>query len=406
MTPARTVAGKNSRSAPGAAHPADPRQDGVPGIVLRSRGRTLEASGRRHVLAEAVADGLAAAVSKVFAEAGPGSHLVAGALPFDRQAPAYLVCPEAARFDDAPAAGRTSGAGSRTPWTVAEHPSRAVYQRAVRDVLLRLAADDTGETEPLTKVVLARTLEVEAPHAIDPRDVLARLLDNGAEDAYCVPLLPAPDGIGRTLVGASPELLIEKRRQTVTSLPMAGSAPRTGDLPSDRAAAQALMQSAKDRVEHRLVVEWVLDTLAPHCRALHAPDGPVLASTATMWHLATPVEGELKREISSLELAAALHPTPAVCGTPRDRARDLIRGLEPFDRGFFGGAVGWCDATGDGRWMVAIRCAEIAGRTARLYAGAGLVRGSDPATEADETGAKFRTMLDALGIDERGRLTR
>jgi isochorismate synthase len=122
-----------------------------------------------------------------------------------------------------------------------------------------------------------------------------------------------------------------------------------------------------------------------------------------MWHLATPITGSLHDEaVSSVELAAALHPTPAVCGLPRDRARAVIGACESFDRGFYAGAVGWCDARGDGRWLLAIRCAEISGDQARLYAGCGIVAGSDPAAELRESSAKFRTVLGALGIDEAG----
>lgn len=371
-----------------------------PDITLRSPGRTLTAFGIRHVLTETLAGDLVAAASRHFAT-GSVDDLIAGALPFDRHAPSYLIGPEAARIDHAAPAAPYRDSKAVATWTVTERPSRDGYQGAVRDVLARLAAAAQEPGEPLTKVVLARMLEVAASEDIDPHRVFLRLLEAGAEDAYCVPLPPSGDGRSRMLVGASPELLVETRGRIVTSLPMAGSAPRDGDPATDREAAQGLMQSAKEQAEHRLVVEFVLDTLSPHCRQLQAPDQPVLASTATMWHLATPVEGELRRDISSLELAAALHPTPAVCGTPRDPASAVIRELEPFDRGFFGGAVGWCNASGDGRWMVTIRCAEIAGREARIFAGAGLVRGSDPATEADETGAKFRTMLRALGIDER-----
>ncbi|MNQ93520.1 Isochorismate synthase DhbC [compost metagenome] len=121
-----------------------------------------------------------------------------------------------------------------------------------------------------------------------------------------------------------------------------------------------------------------------------------------MWHLGTRIEGRLRRpdEVSAAELAALLHPTPAVCGSPRDRAAELIRELEAYDRGFYAGAVGWTNAVGDGAWYVALRCAEVCGREARLYAGAGIVEGSDPAAEADETSGKFQAVLRALGVDE------
>ena len=123
-----------------------------------------------------------------------------------------------------------------------------------------------------------------------------------------------------------------------------------------------------------------------------------------MWHLATHVEGELRDPaVCSLELARALHPTPAICGVPTETANEVIQRLEPFDRGFYSGAIGWVDGRGDGRWMVTIRCAEIVGSRALLYAGAGIVAGSDPESEAAETSAKFIALLRALDIDEEGR---
>ena len=161
-----------------------------------------------------------------------------------------------------------------------------------------------------------------------------------------------------------------------------------------------MLESEKDRREHRAVVEAVLDTLAPYCARLSAGGGPALASTDSMWHLGTDIEGSLKDPATPcVELVAALHPTPAVCGFPREAARTTIEALEPFDRDFYAGAIGWTNSAGDGEWHVSIRCAEIASSRVRLYAGAGIVEGSDAATETRETAAKFAALLDALGID-------
>ena len=124
-------------------------------------------------------------------------------------------------------------------------------------------------------------------------------------------------------------------------------------------------------------------------------------STASMWHLGSTIEGTLRDpDVTALDIALDLHPTPAVCGTPFAPALDLIRALAPFERAYYSGAVGWSDANGDGEWHVAIRCAEISGRTARLFAGAGIVAGSDPVQEAAETAAKFTALRTALGIDD------
>jgi isochorismate synthase len=185
----------------------------------------------------------------------------------------------------------------------------------------------------------------------------------------------------------------------VHSHPLAGSARRLPDAGEDREAADRLRTSDKNRREHAMVVEAIFDVLAPYCRDLSAPPAPELVSTSTLWHLATPIRGTLRDpSVSSLELACALHPTPAVCGLPRAAAAEAIRMIEPFDRGFYSGAVGWCDGNGDGEWHVTIRCAEIAGSTARLYAGAGIVAGSDPDEEVAETATKFMALLGALGV--------
>lgn len=206
---------------------------------------------------------------------------------------------------------------------------------------------------------------------------------------------------GRALIGATPELLLEKTGGRIESHPLAGSARRMADPDLDRQARDGLAQSAKDQREHAIVVEYILDTLAPYCSALGCPQGTALTSTRSMWHLGTLITGELRDpDTPSVLLAAALHPTPAVCGLPCERAANLIGQLEPVERDFYAGAVGWSDLGrgGDGAWYVAIRCADICGPFARLYAGAGIVPGSDPRAEAAETGAKFGAMLQVLGL--------
>ncbi|MET9663490.1 isochorismate synthase, partial [Streptomyces sp. NPDC006510] len=209
-----------------------------------------------------------------------------------------------------------------------------------------------------------------------------------------------PTGAGRTLIGASPELLVSRQGQRVVANPLAGSTPRSTDLAEDVRRAAALLESAKDLHEHAVVVDAVHQALAPHCTELTVPARPTLIRTATMWHLSTTVTGTLASpDTSALALACALHPTPAVCGTPTTTARRVIAETEPFDRGFFTGVVGWGDARGDGEWVVTIRCAEAEERTLRLYAGAGIVAASVPGAETAETAAKFRTFLSAVGAE-------
>ena len=192
-----------------------------------------------------------------------------------------------------------------------------------------------------------------------------------------------PSGPGRTLLGASPELLVSRHGDRLTANPLAGSTPRAADLAEDVRRAAALLESAKDLHEHAVVVDAVREALAPFCADLEVPERPTLVRTAAMWHLSTTVTGELADPATSaLELACALHPTPAVCGTPTDLARAVIGELEPFDRGHYTGMVGWSDANGDGEWVVTIRCAEAEGRTAAAVRGGGrrrrlLARGRD-----------------------------
>ncbi len=146
-----------------------------------------------------------------------------------------------------------------------------------------------------------------------------------------------------------------------------------------------------------MVVEAVEQALAPFCSELRHPPEPVLLGTANVWHLSTPFRGRLGSDgVSVLDLVAALHPTPAVCGVPRDAARKALVELEPLDRGLYAGPVGWVDAAGNGGWAIALRCADVGDRTARLFAGAGIVAGSEPRLELDETERKFRALLDSL----------
>jgi isochorismate synthase len=183
----------------------------------------------------------------------------------------------------------------------------------------------------------------------------------------------------------------------VRSTPLAGTAPRSGDPDEDRTNAEALVASAKDREEHRIVVEAVAEVLGGCCDELTFDDEPVLEPTANVWHLATRFEGVLRdTSITALDLVAELHPTPAVCGKPEASALASIAELEGFDRGAYAGPVGWVDAHGDGDWAIALRCAELKGEAATLYAGAGIVAGSVPEQEVDETDRKFRAFLDSL----------
>lgn len=362
-------------------------------FVLVTQGRMLATRGCARLLAGTDGASLAAE-AEAFLAATDGVPMLVGALPYARTRAAHLFQPDqVSRRPGRPPAG-AGGTSRARRWRVSPVPTAAAYRDAVAAALARMAAGDE-----LRKVVLSRSLLLEADAAIDADALLARLARDGSVTAFRVPL-PG----GAALIGATPELLLSKQGSDIVSHPLAGSARRHADPARDHAAAEALLSSEKDRREHGEVVEAILDQLRPWCTELGAPEGTALTATASMWHLGTRIEGRLRdASVSSLELARLLHPTPAVCGVPREAADAAIAELEGYDRGFYAGAIGWCDAGGDGAWYVTLRCAEIDGRTARLYAGAGIVPGSDPAAEAEETSAKFAAMLGALGIDEAGR---
>ncbi|MGA4843863.1 isochorismate synthase DhbC [Streptomyces sp. G45] len=340
---------------------------------------------------------LAARVAGTLADAraaGVEAPVVIGAVPFDQSAPAALAVPEALR--DAPplAADPLIALPAEPPaaadWRIRQVPAPDAYGSAVAAAVERMWR---GE---FSKVVLARTLELDSAAPVDVPAMLQRLARRDPT-GYTFAL---PTGPGRTLIGASPELLVSRRGRRVVANPLAGSVPRSDDLAEDVRRAAALLQSSKDLHEHAVVVHAVHQALAPHCADMTVPAQPTLTRTAAMWHLSTTVTGTLASPATSaLELACALHPTPAVCGTPTATAREVIRESEPFDRGFFTGMVGWGDASGDGEWVVTIRCAEAEGSALRLYAGAGVVAASEPEAETAETAAKFRTFLAAVGAE-------
>ncbi|MFJ3493661.1 isochorismate synthase DhbC [Streptomyces sp. NPDC086091] len=339
-------------------------------------------------VAERVAETLRAARTRHRA-----APLVVGAIPFDHAAPAALVVPETTRGGPALAADPlvalpAPALGRPAAWTARPEPEPEVYGKSVA------AAVDRMWKGEFSKVVLARTLELTSSTELDLPGMVQRLARTDPTGyTFAVPTAP-----GRTLLGASPELLVSRHGDRVVSNPLAGSIPRSDDLAEDVRRAAALLESVKDLHEHAVVVDAVHQALAPYCATLDVPARPSLIRTATMWHLSTTISGTLARpDVSALEIACALHPTPAVCGTPTDVARRVIRESEPFDRGFYTGMVGWGDAEGNGEWVVTLRCAEAEDRRLRLYAGAGVVSASEPEAETAETGAKFRTFLNAVG---------
>lgn len=324
------------------------------------------------------------------------SGLVVGAIGFEPDARAALVEPDVVMRVDGPLEPPAFFRGIRTRARVVEEvPTASEHRTRVSTAIAGVRSGD------IDKVVLARAVRLASDDPIDAHAVCAALIDSSpAADGFLVDLSPAGGAYtGRVLVGSSPELLVRRRGDLVECHPLAGSAPRSADPAADQAAGRALRTSGKDASEHAFVVESLARALGPLCTDLEIPDHPTLTSTREMWHLGTRIRGRVADpRTTSLDLALAVHPTPAVCGTPTDEARRLIGAIEG-GRGFYAGAVGWSDASGDGDWMVTIRCAEIdADRSGAIaWAGGGLVADSRPDDEVAETGAKFRTVLRAFG---------
>ncbi|MCX7208732.1 MAG: isochorismate synthase DhbC [Proteobacteria bacterium] len=374
-------------------------------MFFASSRQTLLAQG--HYATVPTADSLEAlneAVSRALKQAKATGHfdpVVVGAIPFDGQKPACLSIPRSVLRAGPLPQSLAQPRPQAVPCSIQSLPEPQVYADGVARAVRHLQNKD------LDKVVLARALDLTAEQAVDIPKLLVTLAQRNAHGyTFAVNLSAAAaeeEATPRILIGASPELLVRKQGKRVFSNPLAGSAARSPDPKIDQELGEALLQSAKDLHEHRVVVDAVAAGLRPFCSALNVPERPVLMHTETMWHLSTEISGELIDEATtSLMLASALHPTPAVCGHPNRSARDLISQIEPFDRGFYTGMLGWCDANGDGEWIVTIRCAEVLGKSLRLFAGAGIVADSSPQSELAETSAKFRTMLNAMGLVHAG----
>jgi menaquinone-specific isochorismate synthase len=256
-----------------------------------------------------------------------------------------------------------------------------------RDEVVAAAVERIGRGE-LEKAVFARELVLTTDQPISAEAVVQRLAS-----VFPTAALFLVDGF----VGASPELLVGRNEDVVRAHPLAGTAATSSDPAVDQRQIAALLASGKDRWEHRITIEWLLDQLLPFCSYVDAEPEPSIVTLANVHHLGTLVEGRLSSPPTPiLELVATLHPTPAVGGSPAKEALTLIDELERADRGRYAGPTGWVDADGNGQFAVAIRSAQLGATETRLFAGVGVVADSDPAAELAETRAKFRAMLGAL----------
>jgi len=246
------------------------------------------------------------------------------------------------------------------------------------------------EKTGVDKVVLARDLVATTTTDIDARPILTKL---AAE--YPSTWTFAVDG----LVGATPELLLRLSKGMVTSRVLAGTIPKTGDDAKDLALAASLARSSKDLEEHEYAVRSVAEALEPFCSSTNVPESPYVLHLVNVMHLATDVTGALiksKQRVDAFSLLNSLHPSAAVCGTPRNIAFDIIDEIEGMNRGRYAGPVGWIDASGDGELGIALRTGQISGREIRIYAGCGIVAGSNPEKELEESAAKMIPMKSAL----------
>jgi isochorismate synthase len=329
---------------------------------------------------------------------GTNGPIAMGALPFLPGSSADLVVPQVivgksadgrrwvTSIDDADleAEHATEPVPSAASFSISPGVEVEHYLAAVA------AARHAVRSGQMHKAVIARPVDVTSDRPIDVHAVLRRLRATfGSSHRFSI------DGF----IGASPELLVAVEGDIVRAHPLAGTTRTTGDPATDERLAAELQASPKNQIEHRAAIEMVRDTLLPYCSYLDWAPEPSIVKVANVQHLGSQAEGMLSKPAPTvIELLRALQPTPAVGGYPRDAAIELIVDVEGFERGLYGGAVGWVDGQGDGTWAVSLRCAELSADrcSARLVAGGGIVADSDPLSELAETQAKFQAMLSAI----------
>ncbi|NDK23980.1 isochorismate synthase [Streptomyces sp. TR1341] len=326
----------------------------------------------------------------------------------DGEGPARLVCNVLVTEDTDPvtvvrsrralvaalAAPVSEPAAAGGQGTAVEVPSGAAFRDMVGHAVRDIRSGD------FDKVVLARRLQSRAEQPVSPGPALRRLRD-AYPDATLFAAHRSRRGTDHCFLGATPEYLVRVTPDGVLrTVGLAGSAPRGADAAHDACLADQLLHDAKTLHEHQVVTDSILATLDGVCADILAAPGPRVLKLANIQHLCSPIEGRLltPHRAAALDLVGLLHPTPALGGHPAGIALDWLRAHEGMDRGWYAGPVGWVDADGAAEFGVAIRSARVDGATTTLYAGAGIVDGSDPRSEYEETRVKFRTMATALGV--------
>ncbi len=366
-------------------------------LLWRSTDSTLVGAGKMHAIDVSLAN--ADSVRTSLADAGEGA-IAFGALPFDRAAAGKMHVPEivlsergGVRYLTFPSDRSEADVAAEllelaaAPLAPMPRSIRLELERSAtawRDDVVGAARDHLNDTDT-RKAVFARQLLLHADRPFSVGEIVIDLAER-----FPMAQVFAIDGF----VGASPEVLVSRNDRVVRAHPLAGTAARRSDPDDDAQVVQELLASSKDRVEHKITIDWLLTELLPFCSYVDAEPEPSVMSLSNVHHLGTIVEGVLSAPPASvLDLVAAVHPTPAVGGDPQKLALELIEQLEGFDRARYAGPAGWIDADGNGEFAVSVRTAQIDGPAASICSGVGVVALSDPAAELRETQAKFRAML-------------
>ncbi len=320
-------------------------------------------------------------------------QMIIGAIPFDSRTKATIIVPEKLMYyqnsdfiDDLQIKNQSSTIIQDT-----DIPERHQFNEMIQHAIHYI------NDQQFNKVVLARILNLRLEAEPQVSAWLTNLIKKN-KHGY---IFSIGTDYHRSLIGASPELLVKKEGKMVTINPLAGSRKLTWNKEKDAELEMELLHSKKDLHEHKIVVDFMCERLYPYLSDIDFNEEPDTLYTDTMIHLSTVIKGEVKNDsISSLDLAALLHPTPAICGEPQKQSLDFIQKIEPFNRGYYTGLVGYMEGNGDGEWVITIRCAEIKDKEITLFAGAGIVNSSIQNSEYNEISGKFTTILNAMGLNE------
>jgi isochorismate synthase len=321
------------------------------------------------------------------------TRVVVGALPFDDVTPARLTVPRTVTWTSRPAPSIRVVPEQRrdAEWHVRPIPEPGVFVRGVQAAMPLLRS---GE---LRRVVLSRGLELRTPIPVSVGGMLRHLLEHDPVSYTVAAGLPG----GQTLICLTPELVLTKRGTQVVLRCLSGTRPRSSDSDTDDRLAEDLLWCDFSRSEHAQVVSETAEALRRMTETVEMPPGPGVAGTSGGWRLVTELRGRPRDPgLSVLDLVAALRPSPAVCGTPADLAREVVNEVEPCVRGYHTGTIGWCDSAGDGEWVTATRCAIVDPIKMRLFTTTNVVAESSPVGVLAEASAEFRSMLLALGINQ------